>query len=122
MQFDHTFDIITPVQGTGITIGGHDGIVTPTGTTAQRPGANIAGITRFNSDLNTLEFNDGTTWRPVSTGAVGGAANRAFFENEIHVTVSYTITSGYNAMSAGPITVDSGVVVTVPSGSVWTVV
>jgi hypothetical protein len=38
------------------------------------------------------------------------------------VTQNYTITTNYNAMSAGPITINSGVVVTVPSGSVWTIV
>jgi len=36
--------------------------------------------------------------------------------------VNYTITSGKNAMSAGPITIDTGVAVTVPTGSVWTIV
>ena len=45
-----------------------------------------------------------------------------FFENGTTVTQSYTITAGRNAMSAGPITVNSGVTVTVGSGSTWTVV
>jgi hypothetical protein len=59
---------------------------------------------------------------PIGGGAAGGGANGVFYENDTNVTVSYTITTGKNAMSAGPITVDSGVVVTVPSGSVWTIV
>jgi hypothetical protein len=42
--------------------------------------------------------------------------------NNATVNTSYTIPSGYNAISAGPITVASSVVVTVPSGSVWVVV
>jgi hypothetical protein len=38
------------------------------------------------------------------------------------VTANYTVTSSYNAMTAGPITINSGVTVTVPTGSTWTVV
>lgn len=55
-------------------------------------------------------------------GASGGGTNQIFFQNDQTVTVSYTITSGKNAGTFGPITVDSGVTVTVPDGSVWTVV
>jgi len=55
-------------------------------------------------------------------GATGGGTNQVFFENDTNVTDNYEITTGRNAMSAGPITVDSGVVVTVPVGSVWTIV
>lgn len=55
-------------------------------------------------------------------GAVGGGNDRIFFENDQVVTTSYTITSGKNAMTAGPITINSGIVVTVPDGSTWTVV
>ena len=55
-------------------------------------------------------------------GATGSGLDEIFYENDQTVTGSYTITSGKNAMSAGPIAVASGVTVTVPSGSVWTVV
>lgn len=68
---------------------------------------------------------DGTNWSTVglsATGATGGGANAVFYENDTNVTVDYTITSGKNALSAGPITVDNGITVTVPSGSVWTIV
>lgn len=53
---------------------------------------------------------------------LGGGSNKVFFENDTNVTVNYTITDGKNAMSAGPITVDSGVTVTVGAGEAWTVV
>lgn len=46
----------------------------------------------------------------------------AFYENPTNIALSYTITSGKNAMSAGPITIDTGVTVTVPTGSTWTIV
>jgi hypothetical protein len=50
------------------------------------------------------------------TGATG------FVENDATISVNQTITTGRNAMSAGPVSIDSGVSVTVPSGSVWTIV
>jgi hypothetical protein len=58
----------------------------------------------------------------VNARASGGAINDIFYENSTNVTANYTITSGKNAMSAGPIIIDSGYTVTIPSGSEWTVV
>ena len=55
-------------------------------------------------------------------GATGGGSDEVFFENGQNVTTNYTITNGKNAMSAGPITINSGVTVTVGSGETWTVV
>ena len=55
-------------------------------------------------------------------GASGTGNNQVFFQNDQTVTGSYTIPTGKNAGTFGPVTVNSGVVVTVPSGSVWTVV
>lgn len=51
-----------------------------------------------------------------------GAINDIFYENSTTVSTNYTITSGKNAVSAGPVTIASGVTVTVPSGSRWAVV
>jgi len=58
----------------------------------------------------------------VGGGGSGGGTNLFCFENDIHVTTNYSITTAKNAMSAGPIIVDSGVTVVVPAGSVWTIV
>ena len=54
--------------------------------------------------------------------AGGGGSDEIFWENGQNVTTNYTITNGKNAMSAGPITVDAGVTVTVGAGETWTVV
>jgi hypothetical protein len=51
-----------------------------------------------------------------------GVTPYGMFENAQVIAANYTITSGNNAISAGPVTVNSGVTVTVPSGSVWTIV
>jgi len=58
----------------------------------------------------------------VAAGAVGGGTDRIFWENDQVVTTSYTLTSNKNAVTAGPITVNTGVTVTIPTGGVWTVV
>lgn len=55
-------------------------------------------------------------------GASGGGADQIFFENDQTVTSSYSIPSGKNAGTFGPVSINSGVTVTVPSGVVWTVI
>jgi hypothetical protein len=55
-------------------------------------------------------------------GAAGTGNNQVFFQNDLNVTASYSIPSGKNAGTFGPVSVNSGVTVTVPSGSVWTIV
>lgn len=65
---------------------------------------------------------DGSSLTGISAGATGGGSDEIFWENGQNVTSNYTITNGKNAMSAGPITIDSGVTVTVGSGETWTVV
>lgn len=55
-------------------------------------------------------------------GATGAGPDRVFFENDQVVTTNYSITNGKNAMTAGPVTINSGITVTVPTGSTWTVV
>ena len=98
-----------------------DAVLVPVGTTAQRP-TPATGYFRFNTTTGGFEGYNGTAWGAVGGGATGGAGNAVFYENDTNVTSNYTITAGKNAMSAGPITIDSGVVVTVPSGSVWSIV
>ena len=49
-------------------------------------------------------------------------AQNGIFVNAQTIDTNYTIGAGFNGMSAGPVTVDTGITVTVSSGSVWTVV
>ena len=83
-----------------------------------------AGITQLNfiGAGNTFAVTGNTMDVSISGGAMGGGGNRVFFENDITVTNDYEITTGKNAMSAGPLTINSGVTVTIPSGSDWTIV
>ena len=70
----------------------------------------------------TAFVGDGSSLTGIDAGATGGGSDKIFWENGQTVTTNYTITDGQNAMSAGPITINSGVTVTVGAGETWTVV
>jgi len=91
----------------------------PVGTTAQRDGSPSAGYLRWNSDDTSAEVYDGSAWTAVGGG---NSTTEGLYEHAHTISANYSITSGNNAMSAGAITIDSGVSVTVPTGSTWTIV
>lgn len=93
-----------------------------TGTTAQRDASPSAGFIRFNTTTTRFEGWNGLAWSAVGGGATGGGSDEVFVENGQTVSTNYTITTGKNAMSAGPISIASGITVTVPSGSTWVIV
>lgn len=62
---------------------------------------------------------DGVSWDATNPNNITGFG---LWENQKTISANYTITTDYNAVSAGPITVATGVTVTVPTGSTWTVV
>ena len=70
----------------------------------------------------TLPAVSGANLTGISAGATGGGSDEIFFENGQNVTTNYTITNGKNAMTAGPITINSGVTVIVGSGETLTIV
>ena len=117
--------IITALQfkGDGSQLSGIDASALKFGAAtkvqATNTGAVVTGI------LTATSFSgDGSSLSNLPAGApVGGAStNTVFFENDKAVGVGYSITSGKNAMSAGPLTINAGIAVTVPSGSSWTIV
>ena len=62
----------------------------------------------------------------TGVGATGASTDQIFWENGQTVTTSYTIGTSFgaacNAMTAGPITINDSVVVTVDDGDTWTIV
>jgi hypothetical protein len=94
----------------------------PDGTTGQRPGSPVNGMIRYNTTLNQFEGYKASAWGAIGGGATGGSSDDIFYENGQTVTTDYTLSTGKNAMSAGPITINAGVTVTVPSGASWVVV
>ena len=95
-----------------------------TGDLAPKSGSNLT----FNSNTGALGATsftgDGSNLTGLAAGASGGnsGANAVFWENQQTVTHDYTIQNNYNAGSFGPITINSGVTVTVGSGENWTIV
>ena len=109
----------------------HSGEVTSSGDGAMTIADNVvdeANLKVSNSPQNgymlTAQSGNtgGLTWAPAAAGATGASNDEIFWENGTNVTADYTITDGKNAGSFGPITIDSGVTVTVGAGETWTVV
>ena len=95
--------------------------VVPAGTTGQRDGSPSNGYFRYNSTLNQFEGYIASAWGSVGGGATGAGGDTVFQENQLIVTTSYTLTTGKSAMSVGPITLNSGVVVSIPSSYRWVI-
>ena len=95
---------------------GTDSVTVPKGTTGQR-GTGVDGKFRFNTTTNSFEGYSNSAWGSIGGGATGGGTDAVFYENDQTVTTNYTITANQNAMAAGVVTINSGVVLTVPSGA-----
>ena len=129
-------------SATRLPIGANSYILTSNGTTATwaaapPSGASISNDTSTASNLYPL-FSSATTGAPTtiytsnakllykpSTGELQASelvASNGLVVNSTTVSASYTIASGTNAMSVGPITVASGQSVTVSSGQRWVVI
>ena len=106
-------------DGTNLSVVTTGAVKLPSGTTVERP-TPTTGMLRFNSTNTQFEGYSGTAWAGIG-GASGGGGNPFVYENDITISVDYTITTNKNAMSAGPLTLNSGITVTVPSGSTWVV-
>jgi hypothetical protein len=88
------------------------------GTTAQRDGTPSSGMFRFNTTTTSFEGYDGSAWGSIGGGASAGGA---IYENNNSIDASYTLTTNTNGMSVSPISIASGVTVTVPSGAKWVI-
>ena len=84
-------------------------------------GSGLTGAELRTGGIYTVVYN-GTNWVLSGGGGGGGAeAGGMIYENTQELTSNYTITTNKNGMSVGPITIDSGVTLTVPSGSRYVV-
>ena len=101
-------------QGTGF-------VLISKGTTAERPASPVNGQIRYNTTLNQFEGYTNGAWGSLGGGATGGGSDQVFVENGVTVTTSYTLSTNKNAESVGPITINSGAVVTVPSTQRWVI-
>lgn len=104
-------------SGNQITMPGTGSLTVQKGTTAERPGTPTAGMIRYNSTTGGFEGYT-TAWGSIGGGASAGGV---IYENSTTVSSNYTLSTTKNGLSVGPITIASGVAVTVPSGQRWVV-
>ena len=112
----------SPTMTGDVTMSSTGFLKVPVGNNAQQPGqsgapAAAAGQFRYNSDTGQFEGYT-NAWGSIGggAGATGGGNDEVFFESDTNVTQDYAITSGKNAHTVSPI-INTGVTVTVPSGS-----
>jgi hypothetical protein len=129
-------------SATRLAIGTTSYVLTSNGTTATwavatGSGATITNDTTTASNLyplfaaattgalaNVYTSNANYLYKP-STGeltAIAHVSSNGIQVNATTVATSYTIATGNNGLSAGPVSVNSGISVTVSSGSIWSVV
>ena len=84
------------------------------------PGINVIlkDSTATEDYVLTVDANGEAGWE----AAAGGAKQGVFYENSQTLSSNYTVTNGSNAMAAGPITISSGVTVTVGADETLTIV
>jgi hypothetical protein len=105
-------DVVTGAWEVGI------GTYTASGTTLSRDTVLASSNSNNLVNLGSGDKDVFVTY-PAGRSVIGGMG---YIENAALITVSSSINPGNNAISGGPVTVDSGVVVTIPSGSRWTIV
>lgn len=115
-----TFRFVAANSNTGATTINIDGLgakaITKNGSTALGADDILAGA------AVTIIY-DGTEFQlSAGAGAGNSGANGVMLINKTEVIADYTLPAGSNALSVGPITIDSGVAVTVTSGQQWVVI
>ncbi len=106
---------------TGTLYASVDGI----GEVGIQSGGTTIGVTstlNFTGAGNTVTLKgDGSIDIAISGGARGGGPDKVFQENQRVVTTNYQLTSGYSAVSVGPVSVSAGVTVTIPGSERWVI-
>jgi hypothetical protein len=110
-----------PVFTGNLTVNGTGFVLIAKGTTAERPLVPVNGEIRYNTDTEQFEGYADGAWGPLGGGATGGGGDTVFVENSRTVTTNYTFPTTKSASSVGPITINSGVTVTIPDGCRWVV-
>lgn len=117
---DTTFEADVDIAGK-LTLSGTGAAKLNVGTTAQRPASPVDGDIRYNTSTLKYEGYSNGSWGQLGGGATGGGADQIFNLNGQTVTVDYNIPTGFNASTVGPLTIASGITVTVPDNSNWVI-
>ena len=112
--------VVTLAGTLGATSGGTSQSTYTTGNILYASASNTLNKLAIGSTGQVLTVAAGVpSW---ATAAGSNITTLGLYENSATISANYTIGTGNNAMSAGPITVDTSYTVTVPTGSTWTIV
>lgn len=110
--------VASPTFTGDVTINSTTALRVPVGTDAQRNAYTASnGDIRYNTTSSTFEGYAGGAWGAIGGGATGAGGDAVFYENSLRVTTSYSITADSGAHCVGPLVIESGQTVTVPSSS-----
>ena len=122
VEYDQLLALFVNPTFTGnVTMSGTGFVLIPKGTTAQRPVSPVDGEMRYNTDTSQFEGYANGAWGNIGGGATGGGGDQVFVENGVTVTTNYTLSTLKNAESVGPITINSGITVTIPATQRWVI-
>ena len=99
---------------------------TASGWTSANPRL-LSGELGYETDTDKWKVGDGSTsWSALGYtgvgGATGGGDDQWALEHDNTITTTYTISTGKNVISAGPISIDAAATITVPATSFWVIV
>jgi hypothetical protein len=109
--------LASPTFTGDVVINSTSAVQIPSGTTTQRPTSPTAGDLRFNTTTNSAEIYDGSSFTSVGGGASGSGGDKIFYENELTVNTTHSITANRGAHCVGPLVIASGQTLTIPSDS-----
>lgn len=69
-----------------------------------------------------ITFPDATVQTTAARGADGAGGDEIFYLNDQVITTNYTLAANKNAMTAGPLTINTGITVTISTGATWVIV
>jgi len=81
-------------------------------------GGSTGSVVTVGNGETTQVFCDGTNFYTAFSGT-GASAGGAVYQNKQTIGSDYTMSTGYNGESVGPITVLGGVTITIPVDSRW---
>ena len=121
--------ITTDHIGTGVIVSDDIAANAVTTTDIQDDAVTTAKLATNSVGIDALNLSDGTSGQVLITDGSGtisfseaGAKSDIFWENAQTLSASYSIAANRSAMSAGPITLGSGVAVTLGSNARWSIV
>ena len=110
--------LASPTFTGDVTINSTTALRVPVGNQTQRDAYSAAnGDIRYSTTSNTFEGYANGAWGAIGGGASGAGGDSIFYENQLTVNTSYTITAARGAHCVGPLVIASGQTLTVPSNS-----